>query len=82
MICPKCRSHNTTVEMVQSSGKTKKYGIGLEGHLNNAARGIVGISTLGVSNLFWKKSKGSEKTSFKNQKVCICQNCGYNWNIK
>ena len=49
-ICPNCMGYNTTIEMVQLTGTTKKYSIGLE------VRGIVSISTLRISNLFWKKA--------------------------
>ena len=82
MVCPKCKSENVTVELVQSGGKTKKHGNGIGGHLNNAARGVMAISTLGMSNLVWKKSKGNEKTKFKNETMCICQNCGSTWKNK
>lgn len=79
MKCPKCKSENVTVELVQTAGKTKKTGVGLGGHLNNAARGTAAMMTLGASNLIWKKAKGEEKTKFKNQTMCICQNCGHTW---
>lgn len=79
MKCPKCKSENVTVELVQVGGKTKKSGNGLGGHLNNMARGVMAVSTLGVSNLVWKKSEGSEKTKVKNQTMCVCQNCGHVW---
>lgn len=82
MKCAKCGSSNTTIEFLQTSSKTKKHGNGLGGHANNAARGATAIMTLGMSNLVWKKSKGNEKESFKNEKVCLCQDCGYSWNIK
>ena len=82
MVCPKCKSENVTISMEQAASKTAKKGIGFGGHVNNAARTVVGLSTLGISNLFWKKSTGNEKTKFENQKVCLCQNCGYSWNIK
>lgn len=81
MKCPKCKSENVTVELVQTSGKTKKHGTGLGGHVNNAARGITAVFTLGASNLIWKKSEGSEKTKFKNEKMCICQDCGHSWKL-
>ena len=74
MTCPKCKSDNVSIEMVQSGGKTKKHGNGLGGHINNTARAMAAISTLGMSNLVWKKSKGGEKTTFKAQKMCLCQN--------
>ena len=79
MNCPKCKSENVTVELVQTGGKTKKSGNGLGGHLNNMARATMAIGTLGMSNLVWKKSKGGEKTKFKNETICICQNCGHTW---
>ena len=62
MKCPKCGSENVNAQIVQTGGKTKKKGNGLGGHLNNTARGLTAICTLGVSNLVWKKSKGNEKT--------------------
>ena len=79
MKCPKCKSENVTVQLVQTEGKVKKHGNGLGGHLNNAARGIAAMSTLGMSNLVWKKSKGNEKAKYKNETICICQNCGNTW---
>ena len=79
MKCPKCKSENVTVELVQTEGKTKKHGNGLGGHVNNYLRGTAAVMTLGVSNLVWKKSKGTEKTSFKNETMCICQKCGHTW---
>nr|DAF65883.1 MAG TPA: RNA polymerase-like protein [Caudoviricetes sp.] len=82
MICPNCGSENVTISMEQVSSKTKKHGNGIGGHINNAARGLMAVSTLGMSNLVWKKSKGGEKTVVKNQKICLCQNCGNSWEIK
>lgn len=82
MVCPKCKSENVTITMQQVSSKTKKSGNGIGGNLNNAARGITAVCTLGISNLVWKKSKGGEKTKVQNQKICLCQNCGNSWEIK
>ena len=82
MVCPKCNSENVNVQIEQVSSKTKKHGNGIGGHLNNAARGVTALCTFGVSNLVWKKSKGNEKTVVKNEKVCLCQNCGNSWTIK
>lgn len=79
MICPKCGSQNVNVQIIQTGGKTKKKGNGVGGHVNNAARGITAVCTLGLSTLVWKKSKGGEKTTFQNESVCICQNCGNSW---
>jgi len=79
MICPNCGSENVTIEIQQVSTSTKKHGNGIGGHLNNAARGVTAFCTLGISNLVWKKSKGNEKTVVKNEKICLCQNCGNSW---
>ena len=79
MSCPRCRSNNVTFTFVQTGAKSTHEGVGLGGHLNNAARGLTAIGTLGASNLFWKKSKGGTKTTFKNEKVYICQDCGNSW---
>lgn len=81
MQCPKCNSENVSVEMLQTEGKTKKHGNGLGEHINNAARGMTAMCTLGLSNLVWKKSTGNQKTKFKNETICICQNCGNTWKL-
>lgn len=82
MMCPNCGSENVKVEIQQVSTSTKKHGNGIGGHLNNAARGVTAFCTLGMSNFVWKKSKGNEKTVVKNEKVCLCQNCGNSWAIR
>lgn len=82
MNCPKCHSANTRIEMIQTSSKATHKGTGLMGHTNNAMRGITAVSTLGMSNLVWKKSKGSSRSKFKHVSVAVCQDCGSNWKIK
>ena len=79
MECPKCNSENVIVQMAQDSEKTSKKGVGFGGHMNNAARAVTAVSTLGMSNLFWKKSKGTFKTKVKNKAVAVCPNCGHMW---
>jgi len=79
MECPKFNSENVIVQMAQDSEKTSKKGVGFGGHMNNAARAVTAVSTLGMSNLFWKKSKGTNKTKVKNKAVAVCQNCGHMW---
>lgn len=81
MVCPNCGGENVTVSMQQVSAKTKKHGNGIGGHINNAARGMTAMCTMGLSNLVWKKSTGNEKTKFTNEKVCLCQSCGNSWSI-
>ena len=82
MKCPKCKSTNVSIQMMEVGSKTKKTGVGLGGHAHNAGRAIMAVSTLGMSNLVIKKAKGEEKSKTKNQKVCICQECGHSWKIK
>lgn len=82
MKCPKCGSENVTIRIVETGSTTKKKGNGFLGHMNNAARAVTAVSTLGMSNLIWKKSKGGEKTTTTTEKVCLCQNCGESWPIK
>ena len=62
MVCPKCGSDNVHVTREEVGSKTKKKGNGIGGHINNTARGLTAVCTLGMSNLVWKKSKGGEKS--------------------
>jgi hypothetical protein len=82
MKCPKCGSNNCIVQIVQMGEVTKRSGVGLGGHANNAARGATAIMTLGLSNLAWKKSQGKNKTKACNVKMVVCQNCGNSWEVK
>lgn len=82
MTCPKCGGEKVSVQMEQTSSKTKKSGVGFGGHMNNLARGATAIATLGLSNLVWKKSTGTEKSKFESKKVCLCQDCGHSWYIE
>ena len=82
MKCPNCGSENVTISMEQTGTKTKKSGVGFGGHMNNVARGMTAVCTLGMSNLVWKKAKGTEKSVAVTEKVCLCQNCGNTWVIK
>lgn len=79
MECPSCGSNNVNVQMVEQGQKTSKKGTGLGGNLNNAARTAMAVGTLGVSNMLWKKSKGTNKTKTINKTMAICQECGNSW---
>lgn len=81
MKCPECGSDNVNVQVVTDGAQTTKKGVGLGGHVNNMARGLTAIATLGASNLVWKKSKGTEKTKVKSSKVAVCQECGASWEV-
>lgn len=82
MECPECGSDNVQVQMVEQGQTTSKKGVGFGGHMNNMARGMTAVATLGMSNLVWKKSKGTNKTKTVNATVGICQNCGHTFEIK
>lgn len=82
MKCPDCGSENVQIQLMEQGQQTTKKGVGFGGHVNNAARGMTAIMTLGASNLVWKKSKGTNKTKTINATVGICQNCGNMWEIQ
>lgn len=81
MQCPKCGSENVKIQLIEAGQQTSKKGVGFGGIMNNTARGVTAICTLGISNLFWKKSKGTNKTKTINSTVGVCQNCGNTWEI-
>lgn len=82
MQCPNCGSENVNIQMMEKGQQTTKKGVGFGGHMNNAARTATAVCTLGVSNLFWKKSHGTNKTKTVTAKVGVCQNCGHSWEME
>ena len=82
MKCPECGSENVQVQLIEEGQQMNKKGVGFGGHINNTARSLTAIFTLGMSNLFWKKSKGKNKIKIINNKIGICQNCGNTLKIK
>ena len=81
LCCPSCGSSNVQVQLVEQGQMTTKKGVGFGGHMNNIARGTTAVMTLGMSNLVWKKSKGTNKTNTVTATMGICQNCGNTWTI-
>lgn len=81
LVCPGCKSENVCVTFLEKGQKTGRRGKGFGGHMNNTARGLTALGTLGISNLFWKKSQGVNYTKTKHVKVALCQSCGYDWEI-
>lgn len=77
MICKKCGSANVTVTREQVSAKTKTKHAGL---LRGLGRLFLVICTVGLW-LLVPRRKSNSKTQFKNSTVCICQDCGYSWQI-
>ena len=75
--CPRCGSDHISYQVVQTGAvtNTKKRGC-----LFGIGRLILIICTCGLWLLFGRK-KYRSKTSFSNQKVAICQNCGHSWSV-
>ena len=73
--CPKCGSTNISFQIVQTGAvtNTKKKGC-----LFSIFRLILIVCTCGLWLLFGKK-KSKSKTTYTNQKMAICQNCGHQW---
>ena len=61
MACPKCGSTNTSIQFVQTGGKTRKRGRGIMWEIGRA---FLIICTCGLW-LLVGKSKGKSKTKFK-----------------
>jgi DNA-directed RNA polymerase subunit M/transcription elongation factor TFIIS len=77
LTCPKCKSEKIIVNTEQISGKTKTKGAGC---LWTLLRWLLIICTCGLWLLFGKR-KATSKTTFENQTVGLCQNCGNKWVI-
>ena len=82
MVCKSCGSSNVTIEIIQSGGNVKKRGKGINDYLLNFFRILVGICTVGIAFLFWRKSEGKNKIEFKSTKTCVCHDCGYSWELE
>lgn len=82
MICPKCKGENVNIAFVAEGSRTSSRGTGFGGNMSNTARAVTAMSTLGMSNLVWKKSKGTHHTKNKNTKKALCQDCGNDWKIR
>ena len=83
--CPNCGGEKITVQMMRvgtarTETKIRKNGNGIAGSAYNATRGLMAISTLGLSNFFIPKMNGKKrsKTTTKAEsraimeKVCLC----------
>lgn len=79
--CPKCKSTEINVQMVEEGSKTKKSTVGLVGNTYNAVRGVASIATLGIAGKVMPKATGKEKTKNKLVKLAICQDCGHSWEL-
>lgn len=77
MTCPKCGSENINIVLEQTRAKTSTRG---NGCLWGIGRLFLVILTCGLW-LLVGKHRGTSNTKFSNQKVALCQNCGYKWSV-
>lgn len=90
--CKRCLNTNIQFSFVttgqQSAGTIeKKKRSAVERAANKAGRGFANLYTLGIYGAVApKKGKYKEytktNTTVYNQKVALCQTCGYSWNVK
>lgn len=74
-ICPKCGSGRVNFQIVQTGAVTRTKN---KGCLYGIGRLILIVCTCGLWLLFGRK-KSTSRTRITNEKVAICQNCGYQW---
>lgn len=89
-VCPSCGSNdinisiNTVGETYKGKSEVRKKSAVTRGANKTARRGMI-LATSGLWALTPKKSDYQEvhkgKTKYKQEKVCICQNCGRSWNL-
>ena len=77
MVCAKCGSENVSMQVVQTSAKTRTRGRGL---LWGLGRFFLILCTGGLWLLFGR-SKAKSTTHFKNETQAVCQNCGNKWAV-
>ena len=77
MICPKCKSENVTIQMLQIGSKSS--------HKSGGCLWVIGIMFLIICTcglwLIIGKHKGGSKTKITNKKIAICQDCAYQWKV-
>lgn len=89
MVCRRCKSNNVTVQFVQTGSKTKS-----KATTRQKKRGcLYWICCLWLIDLliwcftFWSparrksNTRGTSKTKINNQKMAVCNDCGYSWRI-
>lgn len=90
IMCTKCGSTNIQINLIsqnteiQGKSEIRKKSIATRAG-NSAGRGLMIAMTGGLWALTPKQSKYQEINNSKivttTQKICVCQNCGYSWNI-
>jgi len=77
MKCPKCKSTNVNVQVIQTAGKGKTKRMGC---LWGSGRLFLIVCTLGLWLVFGRK-KSTTNIKFESQKIGVCQNCGHQFNL-
>lgn len=72
--CPRCKSTNVKISVVQDSFSTKGNGC-----LWGIGRTLLIVFTLG---LWLVIGKHRAESKFKSHKEAICQDCGRSWKVK
>ena len=77
MLCPKCKSENVEIQIVndKSVTRTKKTGC-----LWGIGRLILIICTCGLWLIIGKRKEKS-KTTFTTKKIAVCKSCGHSWGV-
>lgn len=78
LCCKQCGSGNVTVQFVQTGAETRHR---KNGCLWKIGRLTLIVFTFGLWLLVGKRS-GKSGTTFHNDKVAVCHNCGHSWKIK
>lgn len=68
--CPKCHSQNVSVQFVQTGAKTKTKG-------RSCLSSCLFYFCFGWLLSIFRRKKYKSTTTFENEKVVVCQNCGY-----
>lgn len=76
--CARCGSCNVQISIVQTGAKTNTRNASLSSRIG---RLLLIYLTAGIWLLVTKR-KTQSKTKYTNQKMAVCQNCGYSWNVK
>lgn len=92
MQCQRCGCTNVQIQMMQyaQQGKVKTQRVKrsvAERTANKVGRGTANLLTMGAYGMFVpKKGKYKEittqQTNIINQKIAICQQCGFSWNVR
>lgn len=73
MQCPKCKSENVNIQMVNTKIRTNNAGI-----IHACGRLFLIVCTCGLWLLVPSRKENSK---VKNSSMAVCQNCGNTWKV-